>query len=46
MDINSTVKAIRKALLGVDGFDPAKLEAIEEPIWRHVQNRYGVTPPG
>lgn len=48
MDRSIIVKAVtkmRKALLEVYEIDPAVLEAIEDPIWQFVHNRYGVMLP-
>lgn len=43
--INTAVRSMRKALLEVYGVDPAVLEAIEDPIWQFVHDRYGVMLP-
>jgi len=43
--IDSAARKMRKELLDVYGIDPAELEAIEDPIWQFVYNRYSVERP-
>jgi hypothetical protein len=45
LNIRKTVRTMRKALLEVYSVDPAELEAIENPIWQHVHDRYDVELP-
>ena len=41
----SAAKKLRKALANIYGVDSAELDAIADPIWQHVHNRYGVELP-
>lgn len=43
--IRSAVRIMRKALLEVYEVDPSELEAIEDPIWQFVHDRYDVEIP-
>jgi hypothetical protein len=43
--IRKAVSKIRKGLLEVYGIDPTVLQAIEEPLWQYVHDRYGVELP-
>jgi hypothetical protein len=41
----SAAKKLREALENTYGVDSAELDAIADPIWQHVHNRYGVELP-
>jgi hypothetical protein len=43
--IRSAVRKMRAGLLEAYGFEEAELEAIEDPLWQHVYDRYGVEKP-
>jgi hypothetical protein len=43
--IRSAVRKMRTALTNVYGIEEAELEAIEDPLWQYVYDRYGVEKP-
>jgi len=45
-DLGEGVQIIKEALLNTYGVDPAELDAMVDPIWQNVHNRYGVAIPG